>query len=405
MSGYSDKTGCIGEESTNGGFSLVELIVVMGIFLTVMLITSSTFKIIANSSSQLSKSVETQIEGVVGLEVLRADLQQTGFGLPWAFQSTLTTYVESVMDSSMPQADYWPSGDPSSNFNDTPSGVPRPILSANTKFNIDSGGVGSKYVVIKATTAATNNAAKKWTTVSYTGGVKTARTWADSSRDFAANDRVIVVKNNLVTTPPTRQLMVRGGDYYTTMTSPLFTNYTALMTNHIDGDTYQVYGVAPGAVRMPFNRADYYVMRPATKMPQGCAPNTGVLYKSNISQSSGGYDPVIPLVDCVADMQIVYGLDTDNGGRVNLHTTNMNLSASEQRSQLRELRVYILAQDGKKDTSFHYPSPTIVVGESFDGGATVSGRTFNLQTLIGAGWDNYRWKVYTIVVRPLNLIQ
>ena len=52
------------------GFSLTELVVVMGIFLTVMMITSSTFKTIVNSSSQQSKSIETSIQGVVGLEIM-----------------------------------------------------------------------------------------------------------------------------------------------------------------------------------------------------------------------------------------------------------------------------------------------------------------------------------------------
>ena len=62
------------------GFSLAELVVVMAIFLTVMLITANTFKTIANQTSQQSKSLETQIEGIVGLEVLRADLEWQASG-------------------------------------------------------------------------------------------------------------------------------------------------------------------------------------------------------------------------------------------------------------------------------------------------------------------------------------
>ena len=63
------------------GYTLTELIVVMAIFLTIMLITSNSFKTIVNQSSQQSKSAETQIGGIVGLEMLRADLEQAGFGL------------------------------------------------------------------------------------------------------------------------------------------------------------------------------------------------------------------------------------------------------------------------------------------------------------------------------------
>mgnify|MGYP001052740483 CR=1 FL=1 len=393
----SDSRNRIYTELDERGFSLTELIVVMAIFLTVMLITSSTFKTIVNQSSQQSKSVETQIEGLVGLEVLRSDMEQAGFGLPWSFQST-PTYAESDLGSSMPAASYWISGDANS-FNDAPSGAPRPVQSANTKFNLDGGGNGAKYLVIKSTLAATNKIAKKWTNVAFANGTKSIATWGDATRDFASTDRVIVVKNNLNTTPTSRMLMVSASGFSST-----FGGYSTLMKTHLDGDTFQIYGIGSTSVRMPFNRADYYVMRPAT-MPDGCAPNTGILYKSNISHSSGGYDPVIPLLDCVADLQVVYGLDTDGAGRVNLHTVTPPATATDQRAQIREIRAYILAQDGKRDLLYKYPSTTIDVGESFDGGATITGRRFDLAALIGTGWQNYRWKVYTIVVRPKNLIQ
>lgn len=389
------------------GFSLTELIIVMGIFLTVMMITASTFKIIVNNSSQQSKSVETQIEGVVGLEVLRADLEQTGFGLPWTFQNTITSgfYVEADMTESMPKSDYWPSGNsPKLTFNDAPTGIPRPILSANTNFNTDSG-EGAKYIVIKSVTAATNDVVKKWNNVSYVGGAKAFAPWGDPIRDFTAADNVMVIKNNLNTTPVSRQLMVTsGGSYY----AP-FSNYSSLIKTPQEGDTYQIYGLTPGTItpRMPFNRADYYINIPSTKMPQGCAPNAGVLYKSNIAHNGGGYDPVIPLLDCVADMQIVYGLDTDGAGRVNLHTTTPPATAAEQRAQLREIRVYILAQDGKRDIMYNYStvhsSARVRVGEQING--IDVGRSFPFGALIGSEYKYYRWKVYTIVVRPKNLIQ
>lgn len=402
MSGYCCKTVQAGGFAADErGFSLTELIVVMGIFLTVMMITSSSFKTIVNSSSQQTKSIETQIEGAIGLETLRADLEQAGFGLPWTFQTALS-YTESDTGDDRPSSGYWISGNASSNFNDATGGIPRPIQSANTKFNLDSG-EGAKYIVIKSTTVATNDASKKWTNVSYPGGVKSVASWGDAARDFAALDKVMVIKNNLNTNPITRQLMVSGGSFYTP-----FNSYSTLIRSPQEGDTYQVYGIAPSTItpRMPFNRADYYVSTP-TKMPQGCAPSTGVLYKSNITHSGGGYDPTIPLLDCVADMQIVYGLDTDGAGRVNLHSATPPATADEQRSQLREIRVYILAQDGKKDIMYNYSSvhssSTVRTGETING--IPVGRSFPLGSRIGSDYKHYRWKIYTIVVRPKNLIQ
>ena len=72
-------------------------------------------------------------------------------------------------------------------------------------------------------------------------------------------------------------------------------------------------------------------------------------------------------------------------------------------NQLREIRVYILAQDGRKDSGYvnsndtAYPNKTIMVGE-FGMGSNI-----NMLTTIGADWNHYRWKVYTIVIQPKSL--
>lgn len=393
MSGYADKASFMnGPSLDRRGFSLTELIVVMGIFLTIMLITSSAFKLIANNTSQQSKSLETQIGGIVGLEALRADLEQAGFGLPWEFRSTPSDYSEAL----------------DATYNDAPGDPPRAIISGlnNTLFGSYT---GSRYIVIKSSVVAANESSKKWTNVAFAEGVKKITSWGDPHRDFAETEKVIVVKNNLNKTPTTRQLMVANatdskvltsGTYYTT-----FNNYTALTLPHLDGDTFQVYGIASAAttaIRMPFNRADYFISNtPATDIPGYCAPNTGVLYKATINHAGGGINKMA-LLDCVADMQIVYGLDNDGGGRVNqyLDTPAVDPSlAANIRNQLREIRVYILVQDGKKDRIFSYPNPSVEVGETLFG--VFRGRRYPL----GDAYKNYRWKVYTIVVRPKNLIQ
>lgn len=397
MSGYSeDFLYSRALRSDRRGFSLTELIVVMGIFLTIMLITSSAFKTIVNSSSQQSKSVETQIGGIVGLEVFRADLVQAGFGLPWEFRSSpsVTTYLEAA----------------DTTFNDATSDPPRSIISGlnNSLFGSYT---GTKYIVIKSATVAANETSKKWTNVSFAEGEKRITSWGDAHRDFAANDKVIVVKNNLNSTPTTRQLMVANGSDSAVLTAGSFyanfNNYTSLTLPHRDGDTFQVYGIASAgtaAIRMPFNRADYFISNSnAADVPVFCAPNTGVLYKATISHSDGSRNRM-PLLDCVADMQIAYGLDNDGDGIIDQYedtpANTASPSAADIRNQLKEIRVYILAQDGKKDITFSYPNTSIDVGEDLLGGG-FKGRKYP----IGAASKNYRWKVYTIVVRPKNLIQ
>jgi prepilin-type N-terminal cleavage/methylation domain-containing protein len=394
------------------GFTLVELIVVMAIFMTILMITASAFKTIVNSSTQQSKSVETQIEGIVGLEVLRADLEHAGFGLPWAMSSV--TYVEATDGATVP-ASFWPVGQSPVFFNDAvsslPGNPPRAILSGNTTFNKEAlSPIGSNYLVIKSTMAAANVTSKKWTTVSYNAdGVKAIRQWGATDRDFSSADRVIVVKNSLMTTPPTRQLMAPSS----TVFSATFGTYsTTLAIPHQNGDTFEIYGIHPDTnLRMPFNRADYYVKRPGN-MPKSCmaSPGVGILYKATVIQggtTAGELTAGMPLLDCVADMQVVYGLDNDGIGRVNQYldapANTPSPTAADIRSQLREIRVYILAQEGIKDLLFNYPSETVMVGEVLNG--IQRGRLFNLNDRLGTDYKSYRWKVYTIVVRPKNLFQ
>src|ERR1700681_3108820 len=64
------------------GYSLVELMVVLLLFVVVLGLVGRSFSTILSQSSRLFKNEESNIEGVVGLEMLRHDLNQAGFGLP-----------------------------------------------------------------------------------------------------------------------------------------------------------------------------------------------------------------------------------------------------------------------------------------------------------------------------------
>jgi hypothetical protein len=168
---------------------------------------------------------------------------------------------------------------------------------------------------------------------------------------------------------------------------------------------------------MPFNRADYFVARPDKNVPARCAPNAGVLYKTVVDHTDGSFIP-IPILDCVADMQVVFGWDTDGDGIVD---TSSNAdgssvsgtasagtvqgamgSADSIRGMLKFVKIYLLAQDGAKDSNYSNPSSTIIVGDSSE-----TALTKNYDLTVGgtaADWQRYRWKVYRIVVKPKNLI-
>jgi hypothetical protein len=121
-----------------------------------------------------------------------------------------------------------------------------------------------------------------------------------------------------------------------------------------------------------------------------------------ISQASDKFDPVLPILDCVADMQVVFVSDNDGDGEANDINQDLILTAEAVR-KVREVRVYILAQEGQRDRSYTYPNQTVRVGETIaTGGIGNVGRDFDLDANV-TDWQRYRWKLYTMVVRPVNL--
>jgi hypothetical protein len=160
-----------------------------------------------------------------------------------------------------------------------------------------------------------------------------------------------------------------------------------------------VYGIDNVSPARPFNRAEYYIANNAEyPTPRHCAPNTGVLVKAVVAHDGTGTTPtLLPLVDCAADMQIIYGLDADLDPATALAWSpdiSAGMTAADIRAQLAEIRVHILAQEGQRDDSYTTPSNTIFVGSQG------VGKSFNV-----SGYRNYRWKLYSIVVKPVNLAQ
>jgi prepilin-type N-terminal cleavage/methylation domain-containing protein len=382
------------------GFTLTELIVVMAIFMSVLIISATAFNTVLTNSGQQMKSAETQIEGIVGLELFRSDIQHAGFGLPWAFLTPIIYDEGSVSTSA---------GVDITGLRDD-NNVPHAVLSVN-----NAGLNGSDYLVIKSTVSSLATTAKKWTYLHYstvgTVNNSTAKVWS-SPADLSDGERVIVVRSSFTNGVINKQLVSKSNvEFFTSADKDSSSGKISVPLEFSPPsatDTYLVYGIAPTDAnynpRMPFNRTDYYVKRPAT-MPGGCAPNTGVLYKAIMSHSNGVFTE-IPLVDCIAGMQIVYSMDSLGTGVIDSHrdasfgtpgAQGPLPSAAELRQQLREIRVYILAQDGKKDMGFTYPDQTITLGE-FGMGADI-----DLSSVIGADWSHYRWKIYTIVVQPKSL--
>jgi type II secretory pathway pseudopilin PulG len=381
------------------GFTITELLITMAIFIFAITAITNVFVPLVTQFKQHSKIAETQIQGIVGLDSLRRDLEQAGFGLPWVIP-TAVTYLEGsgTTSGSIPAPN-------TGTINDATADPPRAIASIN-----DVAGLGgSDYLVIKGTGIATNDASMKWTQVVGTAaGGNSVKIWGSAIEDLNTGNRVIVIipsrgLNNQ------RVLVDNGGTFYTQFNAASFPTAFAPST---ENDIFLIYGVDPTSnLRMPFNRADYYVENiTGTTIPPRCAPGTGILMKAVIDQTTGNRSAGIPLLDCVAGMQVYYRLDTDSDGTIETTTDVLNnasgtaLTALEIRDQLKEVRVYILAHEGQRDPNYTYPNSSLTIPGTPDP-IFLAGlaKTFNFTSSGITGWQNYRWKVYSIVVKPNNL--
>lgn len=381
------------------GFTLVELMITMVIFVITIAAASQIFTGLLTQFKQQSKIAETNIEGIVGLDILRQDLEHAGLGLPWNVTGIADNNGDGVINflDNVPGYTEAAATVTAIPYNDAPNNAPCAFRSG------DAAAAGlSDYLVIKSASAAIAGAAGKNTRLTSGGNV---RTWALYTDDLSNTDRVIVLSPG-ATAANSRSLVVNGGAYHTQY------NAVAAYAPVDNTDVRLVFGIssanAANSLRAPFNRADYYIS--AANLPSRCATGTGVLNKAvlNHDTSAGANDfNVMPILDCVADMQVIY-IDNNGVPHNDLSTfvdTNGNgtIDADEIRSQLTQVEVYILAHEGQRDPKFTFNNFTagacatcVQVGRS-----AALGRNFDLSVI--TNFLNYRWKIYKISVKTDNL--
>lgn len=358
----------------NSGFTLVELLIVIAILGIVLAGVSELFTGIFTAYRQQSSIAETNIEGNLGLELLRQDLANAGYGIPW------------VIPGSVAYSEVTGSG---SAYNDVLPAPPRAIVIGNGA-GVDI--AQSDELVIKSMSIARNDSCKRWSYVRSDPTV-TVKSWDMASETPAAGDHVIAIAPGIA--EGARRTLVTSSTnssvWHVTFNTAAANFAPAVFSN----DTHYLYAVSPNTAspRMPFNRADYYIS--TSNVPQRCAPGTGVLLKRVISHTSGERQDSLPLLDCVADFQAIFRVDANGDGIVDSGPSTGLATAELIREQVREVRVYILSHEGERDRDYVHSANSIYVGDPSLG----QGHTVN----ITGDAKHYRWKVYTLAVKPLNM--
>jgi hypothetical protein len=134
-----------------------------------------------------------------------------------------------------------------------------------------------------------------------------------------------------------------------------------------------------------------------------------------MNHDAGGTVTLLPLLDCVADMQVVYRIDRNADDTVDDIVNDLTaltdtdgdgtIDPDEVRQQIKEVRVYVLSHEGQKDPYFTYPASTIAIPPTSDpaNGLGRASPGFDLTTIDTNDYKYYRWKIYTLIVKPIDL--
>jgi prepilin-type N-terminal cleavage/methylation domain-containing protein len=389
------------------GMTLIEVMVSLVVILIVISGASIAYLKLLKAFKTQSKISESYVENLSGRELLRYDIEMAGYGLPCALNSS--TYTEAASSESIVP-------NPNS-FNDATAGIPRAFAFSN---NGATGANNSDVLVIKSQRVNINSTSKKWSLIYYDGATSKWRVkqWNDASMDLGSNERFIVMDKG-------RVLQNNAGVWQFSFNTGYFTDVEsviphlphpptpALPTDPID--IYLIYGIDPDTnLQMPFNRADYYLAKPPndSDFPTRCYNvdndhHSYILYRSTINQGNGVRNPQ-PLLDCVMDFQVAFGLDTDGDRNVDTWTDDLNTivdtdgngTADEIRQFVRQIAVSILYHEGKKDDDFQF-SGSLTLGNLPASGLIPAVPALSTYTPVGDA-VNYRWKLMNLTIKPMN---
>ncbi len=128
----------------------LEILIAIGVLGIVMALSSQLLEHMVIGQKKQAVIMTNQFEMSLGLEMLRNDVSNAGFGLADEFKGTPSIYTEA-------------SSNPAMQFNNTPN-VPKALQHANT---VTTAGYiqNSDYLIIRSPAVGMTSAAGKWTNI------------------------------------------------------------------------------------------------------------------------------------------------------------------------------------------------------------------------------------------------
>jgi prepilin-type N-terminal cleavage/methylation domain-containing protein len=368
------------------GITLLELIIVMAIFSLVMAGLYSAHQVQIQQGISETRRAETSMEGNIASAIIERDFMMAGYGLA-------EDYSEAPVAIS--------------------SNPPLAALATdntNTVTSSNTGSVGSDTITLNGTAVAIGSSVSQgWTYLQnfVSGSTPTFRTWTDPMENLSSSNTVIIIE------PTRRQLLA--------LTSPnewsyTYSNSVSDLKSVPSNITFPfmeqsvgvvVYGLGNSSV--PYNTVTYKL---GGTVGSACAPGTANLLRVE----NGSAQPVL---NCVLDFQVAFGLDTDDDGLLDYwdnggataHTWGGLTGPAILNRRLKQIRAYILVQDGNKVQNYTYNNPDTVYlsvsGKSADwirvGDINLTGGAIGRDFQLSPQQRSYKWKVLSYAITARNI--
>lgn len=370
----------IREKTAEGsrGTTLTELLITLAIFSLVMAGIYSVYTVHAQHAAREYRLAQSEIEMVIARNMIERDIMMSGYGLADDYGGLIFN-PEPV-----------PLG---ANDNISPGSSSNPL---GGKFPT-TGIAGADALHMMGTALGTySRASQRWTYLRE-ASPSVFHTWGDFREDIETNDRVIYMD------PNTKKIISNGVSWrFVYPSAPDFAGN--------GGRGTLVYGLSRpphgGSAEIP---RPYYVIQyrlggAAADMPKTCAPGTRSLQR--VEMSNG--DSVEPLLACVRDIQVAFGIDAGDpeDGVIDLWDNGGIISSSYDRDaikrRLKQARVYLLVQQGNRDADYLYSNP-LSSGHPARVRVGDIGLGIGRDITLTAEQRKYRWKLIELTVTPRNL--
>ena len=336
------------------GFTILELIISIAIFAVVLGIVYFTYTNLLKGSAIETGKAETQLEKIVGMELLRLDLTHVGYGI--------------AKDETSPIIEW---------------------------------DIGNKILTLRATLNNTRQETLGWILVDCSAGCEIV------SNSLPLTNRTYYIFFTDVTSRNSVDSGTLNVDDAGIVTNIEIGNRINIIPNSYRllgfPITQEVYtGTANSCDAGYCNMVKYD--KTFSNLPNRCNPNTYKLIRRtglDAINNLGG-DTVIA---CVADHLVTFDIDSNGDGEIDMRgyslpavDTDGNgvIDNYEIRKQLKRMNFYILYQEGVRDLKFKFTNTVSCGGNQCIGG-------IDADLVLPPDYINYRWKAIKISVKPMDL--